>query len=367
MNTQDRRNSDFFVKNTFSLYAKTDVLKRLNECLEQSKIEEGNQWIAECLLSGYLKELVNRIISFALERIHINNCTLMSYIITRCEEISIIGTGYSDILKSRNDMRVRVLLSEMYCCLCLSQKTLITKPVKITDKDYMLSSIMENSFATDKPIFSQIVLESDQVNFPFACNEFCYMLHQKNFYYCNYWIHWILNYQTKILSRKKDTLIFIRNKDVLAEKYQNRVDLVIWECIKGISRANPDEKRRKILMECYKIYYGCYDVLNRKTLTNILLFCCRLFCEQPKYNLPIIINTEPLKKIPNQISKIYEKKILSMQNHPNYWNDTYLILLQQQKEKKEDKKRKAKEKKLAKEQAKANQTEFMRAISFYDI
>jgi hypothetical protein len=367
MNTQDKRTSEFFTKNTFSLYSKKDVMKQLDECLEHSKIEEGNNWIAECLLSGYVKELVNRIMQFALSRIHINNCTLMSYIITRCEEILIISTGYSDILKSRNDMRTRVLLSEMFSCLCLSQKSLVTKPIKITEKDFSMSSIMENSFATNQPIFKQVLTDTDKVNFPFACNEFCYMLYQKNFYYCNYWIIWLLTYQTKILSKKKDVLYFERSKDTLHEKHQNKMDLVIWECIKGISRAKKDDKRKKVLMEVYKIYYGCNDSLNRKTLTALLLFCCRLFCGEANYKLPIIINTTPLKKIPDQIAKIYEKKINSIKNHPNYWNNTYLTLLEKQKEEKRIKKQKAKERKRAKQEAKANQTAFTQAVSFYDI
>lgn len=367
MNTQDKRTNEFFVKNTFSLYSKKDVIKQLDDCLEHSKIEEGNKWIAECLLSGYVKDLINRIMLFALNRIHTNNCTLMSYIITRCEEILIIATGYSDILKSRNDMRIRVLLSEMFSCLCLSQKSLATKPVKITDKDFTLSSVMENSYATNQPIFNQILTKNDKINFPFACNELCYMLHQKNFYYCNYWIIWLLTYQTKILTKKKDILYFERNKNTLDEKHQNKIDLVIWECIKGISRAKKDQNRKKILLEIYKIFYGCNNSLNRKTLTALLLFSCRLFCDQPNYKLPIIINTTPLKKIPNQIAKIYEKKINSIKNHPNYWNNTYLTLLEEQKKEKEKKKEKAKEKKRAKLEAKANQTAFTQAVTFYDI
>jgi hypothetical protein len=368
LRVHDKRDDSFFNKHTFSLYPKTDVFRRLENCLEQSKIEEGNRWISECILSGYFKELINSILYFTLERVQTSNCTLVKYILTRCEELVILMSKYNTKLNMRNDMRARVLFSEMYTCLCMSKKLVASKPVKVKDKDFEMSEIMNNLFAKERPYFSQILTDNDKVTPKFAFNEFCYMLHQRNYFYCCYWIHWIMLYQNKILSKKKDRLLFERNKDVLAEKYQNKVDIVIWECIKAISRLVPDQNRKQLLLQIYSLYYVGYGTMTKKTRLSVLCFCCRLFCDTLcNYKAPVIIDTKVLQVLPNKMNDIYGTKIEIMKNHPKYWNETYLQLKKEKDAKAEERKRKKLEKKQQEELWKENQSIRNQVMTFYDV
>ena len=365
----DKRDDSFFKRHTFSLYPKRDVFRKLDHCLEQSKIEEGNRWISECILSGYFKELLNHILYFSLERVQTSNCTLIKYIITRCAELIELLSKYNDHLNMRNDIRARVLFSEMYTCLCMSQKMVANKPVVVKDKDFEMSEIMNNLFAKDKPYFSQIITKYDRVTPSFAFNEFCYMLHQRNYFYCSYWIYWIMLYQSKIIAKKKDQLFFQRNKDIMDDKFQNKVDMVLWECIKAISRLVPDKNRKKLLHQLYSVYYIGYRVLNKKTHTSILCFCCRLFCDTLcNYKAPVIIDTRVLDILPNKMNTIYSQKISTMKNHPKYWNETYLELKKEQEEKKASQKKKREEKKEQKKIWEENQSiKKNTMMSFYDI
>lgn len=268
----------------------------------------------------------------------------------------------------RNDMRVRVLFSEMYTCLCMSRKLVASKAVQVKDKDFEMSEIMNNLFAKDKAYFTQILTQQDHVTPSFAFNEFCYMLHQRNYFYCCYWIHWIMLYQSKIIAKKRDSLVFQRNKDVLDAKFQNKVDLVLWECIKAISRLMPDNNRKELLLQLYSLYYVGYATLTKKVRTSVLCYCCRLFCDTLcNYKAPVIIDTKVLQVLPNKMNDIYKSKIDTMKNHPKYWNETFLHLKKEQEEKKQQQKRKKLEKKQQEELWKQNQTIKNNVITFYDI
>jgi hypothetical protein len=367
---KDPRDSTYFEKYTFSLYLKKDVFKKLERCLEMSNIAEGNRWIAECILSGYIKDLVNYILYFSLERIHIANCTLMKYLLTRSNEIFNILDSYkiqNEPLNIRNNPQIRFLLSEMYTCVCMSPKTVASKPLKVKDTDFQFGEILNNLYAKDKEYFKQITEKDDKISIPFAFNEFCYMLHIKQYYYCCYWIMWSLLYETKIIKKKKDNLIFKRNTDTLSDKFQNKVELILWECLKGISRMLPDNKRKLLLMDIYNLYYNSYSYLKKKVLISLLQLACRLFCNECNYDRGIILDPTLLKKLPSMIQNIYSTKTKSMRNHPKYWNETFLQI---KKEKENNKIRKKKQKEEKKNQEKLlsqNISLNNNIVGFYDI
>jgi hypothetical protein len=366
----DPRDMSFFEKHTFSLYLKRDVFKKLERCLEMSNIAEGNRWVAESILSGYVKDLVNYILIFALERIHVANCTLMKYLLTRSDEIFSLINHYKkeeSFLNIRNDPRVRFLLAEMYTCVCMSPKTVASKPVKVKDNDFQFGEILNNLYAKDKNYFSQITIPEDKISFPFAFNEFCYMLHMKQYYYCCYWISWCLLYESKIIKKKRDTLTFRRNIETIGDKHQNKVELILWECIKGLSRMIPDNKRKSLLMDIYQLYYNSYPNLKKKVHESLLHLCCRLFCEDCNYDRDIIMNPKLLKTLPSMIHGIYSTKTKSMRNHPRYWNESFLQIKREKEQKKIIKKKEKKEKKEQEALLSQNITLNKNIIGFHDL
>ena len=54
----DNRGNSFFKTKTFSGFKKNDVFKALFQSIEKGKLENACNWTTECIISGYLVELL---------------------------------------------------------------------------------------------------------------------------------------------------------------------------------------------------------------------------------------------------------------------------------------------------------------------
>ena len=69
----DQRTIDTFKKKTFSGFKKTDVVNIILKSIEAKKIENACYWTSECISSGYITHLWEKLIQFSSKIIHINN------------------------------------------------------------------------------------------------------------------------------------------------------------------------------------------------------------------------------------------------------------------------------------------------------
>ena len=109
---------------TFSKYKKNDAKKELLNNLVNSKIEQSCYWSAEFICSGHFIDLWDIIFEFMAKYVYLGNPKLPYYLKIRLDEFkNIVNSGYQDnILKIRNNDKIRKLFAEIMCVLSQSNK-----------------------------------------------------------------------------------------------------------------------------------------------------------------------------------------------------------------------------------------------------
>ena len=78
----DKRSMEQLKEKTFSGYKKTDVMNQVFKSIDLKKIEESCFWASECLVSGYMIPLFEKLINYG-GKISINNPKLPSFLDTK--------------------------------------------------------------------------------------------------------------------------------------------------------------------------------------------------------------------------------------------------------------------------------------------
>ena len=77
---QDTRHIDEFKDKSFSGFKKSDVIKTLIKSINEGKVEDACNWGAECIISGYSIEILDKLIALSSKTIHINNPRLPNFL-----------------------------------------------------------------------------------------------------------------------------------------------------------------------------------------------------------------------------------------------------------------------------------------------
>ena len=65
------------------LHKKNDIINAVLKSIETKKIENACYWASECIVSGYVLALWEKLIIFSSKMIHINNPNLPVYLLKR--------------------------------------------------------------------------------------------------------------------------------------------------------------------------------------------------------------------------------------------------------------------------------------------
>ena len=180
----DKRLIKAFKGITFSNFKKTEAKKELLNNLSAGKIEPSCYWAAEYICAGHFLDVWDIFLLFIGKNIHIGNPKLPIYIDMRINDFkNILNTGYTDnLLKMRNNNKIRKLFAEVICVLCQSKKKHSFDNIKIHKDDFNVTKLSHKLKAKNISYASKIFMKEDPKELFIAINEFYWnLLHsQKN-------------------------------------------------------------------------------------------------------------------------------------------------------------------------------------------
>jgi len=314
----DKRNIKDFKNITFSKYKKSDAKKELVKSLASGKLEDASYWSAEFISSGqflYLWEIFILVIS---KNIHIGNPKLPIYLDMRINVFKdILNGGYSDnILKMRNNEKIRKLFAEICCVICYSKKKNSFDIPKINETDFDFFNLTNKLSAKNKKHGRQSFKNEDPSEIFVAINELAWNISNKNkdTYKAIYWVEWVLEYH-KICKKKKLQKICATRQYPIENKFQKEMIWIIWDVIlvESKKRNNGLIKINTALLNIFCLKYQESVKFKRKLL---IYYAVSILTESYDLNLPVLQNIEIAEKIKSKINIIY-KEIKKSEEKPS--------------------------------------------------
>jgi hypothetical protein len=279
----DLRGENEFKGFSFSKFKKVEVKKELLNSLLNAKIEPACYWSAELICAGHYNDLWEIILLFFSKFVHLGNSNIATYLEMRINDFkSILNNGFSDdILRLRNNEKIRKLFCEIMCILCDAKRRHSFDNIKIKNDDLNMLTI-KNKFNAPSTEYGEEVFTSEDPKelFPFV-NELAYSLTESGNNQMNacYWIEWIFEYETKCKSLKEKIFCERRNFAKVDSNCQKDIIWIIWDIF-----LKEAEKRSKIINKlihsilslfCLKYTTGCH-----KKRKNLMYLCISILCEK---------------------------------------------------------------------------------------
>jgi len=296
---------------SFSKFKKVDVKKELLNSLIHSKIEPSCYWSAELICAGHFSDLWEVILLFFSKYVHLSNMNISPYLNQRIDNFkSILNNGYSDnILRMRNNQKIRNLFCEIMCVLCDSKRRHSFDNISIKNDDLNMVTI-KDKFKADSTEYATEIYKKDDPKelFPFI-NEFAFCLDkkEKNIINACYWIEWIIEFENRCKLRREPLICERRTFMYSVEsKFQKEIIWMIWELF--LSEANKRSPLIKRLIQsfldlfCLKYSSTCY-----KKRKNLLYLSISILCEEFILEKEIIRHSQIqlLKNILDKVDLIY--------------------------------------------------------------
>ena len=277
----DKRTIKEFKGITFSKYKKSDAKKELLNNLNVGKLEPSCYWGAEFICAGHYIDLWEIIFLFSSKHIHLGNPKLPIYLELRLTHFKqILNNGYIDnILKMRNNEKIRKLFGEIICVLCLSKKKHTFDNIKINKDDFNITKITYKLKA-DTTNYAQKVYKSEDPNELFiAVNEFSWNIlkSQKNGSLACYWFEWIMGFEDIYKKEHKIYLAGRRNIPV-DNNFQKDIVWIIWDCLL-LESHNRSKGLHKIMKSLLNIFCLKYKPGVKKRRKYIIYFGINLLTE----------------------------------------------------------------------------------------
>ena len=306
----DKRDIKEFKGITFSKYKKSDAKKELLNNLNTGKLEPACYWAAEFICAGHYADIWEIIIFFCSKHIHLGNPKLPIYIDLRLTHFKqILNGGYQDnIIKMRNNEKIRKLFGEIMCVLCLSKKKHTFDNIKIQKDDFNITKIAYKLKA-DSTKYASIIFKSEDPSELFvAVNEFYWNIlkDQKNTTLACWWLEWILGFEDICKKEMKKYSAGRRSNMPVDGNFQKDIIWLMWECLL-LEANNRSKGMHKIMTALLNIFCLRYRPGVRKRRKYLLYFGITLLTEPLDNNIPIIKNEKLIESILSKINIIYKQ------------------------------------------------------------
>tara|TARA_B100000123_G_scaffold259062_1_gene224317 strand:- start:133 stop:1137 length:1005 start_codon:yes stop_codon:yes gene_type:complete len=290
---------------TFSNYKKSEVIKKLINCMYYQKIEESFYWTCELLCSNFIIELWEVYFLFMSKYIHKENPKLPIYLYKKYEDFRNTAKLSKNDFELRNNNTVRIILCTITTVLTYSKKGNIIENVK---QDYYFDSekLYENFQAPGMSYAESIFAYSDPKELFIPLNELSYHLNEtKNRVYIYYWINWIIKYDSLCKKKKNEILCYKREfVTVDHKKLSLNVIWMVWDLLFSVSEKN--KTKHTIIKSLLNLFSIKYKQSTNSKRISILFFCVEIILSDINSSIPLIDNEEPLKTIGDNVNIIFE-------------------------------------------------------------
>lgn len=306
----DKRELKEFRGITFSNFKKSDAKKELLNSLSNSKIEQSCYWAGEFICAGHFLDIWEILLLFSSKNIHLGNPKLPIYLELRIENFKqILNSGYSDnILKMRNNEKIRKLFAEIICVLCLSKKKHSFDNIKVDKDDFNITKISYKMKAESTDYARKIFKKEDPTELFIGINEFCWNIlkNQKNGSLACYWLEWILGFEDICKKTNKKYLAGRRSNIPVDTNFQKDIIWIIWDCLL-LESHNRNKGLHKIIKALLTMFCLRYKPGVRKRRKYIIYFAINLLTEPLDNKIPIINNQLQIENITSKINIIYKQ------------------------------------------------------------
>lgn len=311
----DCRDYNEFKKITFSGYKKSDVIHTLFKNIESKNMESACNWLIECIISGYIKEIWEKLCLYYSKSVHINNVSMIEYTYSK----NIIMKKFmnnktnNELLMLRNEQTIINIMITYILLLISSTLNIKYANIKIKKEDFILNNLQLKLNAHMNILPENIVNINEPPELQLIANEILFNLHSKLNCYDKtvYWIYWILEWEKINIKNKIKWNINSREVNV-KDKYKNDIIWMIWDIIK-IETKHKNKYIQNCINYLYKLYIEDYDKNKRIKRIPYIMNCIGLLSSNIKENnickniIPII-QAQCNYHIIIETKKIHEKK-----------------------------------------------------------
>jgi hypothetical protein len=293
---------------TFSNYKKSLVQKKLVHSLYYEKIEEAFFWTCEMMCTHLYLDLWNVYFIFMCKYIHIDNPKLPLYVKKKYNEFKSIASSICDDTRLRNILEVRMIFCSVTLLLCLSTKSTILDDLNYKF-NFNVENIYENLRAPNLTYIDGILLDHDPKEYIIPFNELLYHLKvTKNRININYWINWIIFYDSLCSSKKK--YVFCHPRDFFQsknEKQSRNIIWIIWDAILKLSTER-NQHIQQVIRSIFDLFCVRYVVSFNKKRKYMIYNCIELYLnDNVNIDKPIVNNTKSFEYLEKNVNIIFEQ------------------------------------------------------------
>jgi len=311
---------------TFSKFQKSKARLELIKNLYDEKIENACYWSAEFICAGHFLDLWDCILYYSYKYIHNGNPKLAIYLNMRYNNfITILNNGYNDnIIKMRNNEKIRKIFCELICVLCYSHKKNVICDVKLDkNNSFEVSSMSEKFKAPNITYIDEILKHDDPKELIIPINEMVYSLVTKNIIQVCYWYEWLIEYENICVKKKRKCIC--ENRTYAPQGHTHDLIWIVWDILFYYSDPSITNKKynintnvnttantsanilkHKIIKNLFELFIIKYNNCVKKKRKYIIYFAFSLLIEELNYSINIIENQEMVQAIVSKINSVYK-------------------------------------------------------------